>query len=105
MASEEPITIDLILLGDPSVGKTSIINRYVSDNFDPVSVSTEPQDGGYEAVRHLHFRTIRHPLAHQHKKPIFRPDPVIPFSVPPWESYPKLTSQMRENCRNGGPSN
>ena len=32
--NEETVAIKLILLGDPGVGKTSIISRYVNDKFD-----------------------------------------------------------------------
>ena len=33
MSEKEPLQCKVVLIGEESVGKTSIINRYISDNF------------------------------------------------------------------------
>ena len=37
---EAQIVLKLLLLGDSSVGKTSILNKYISNKFDESSIST-----------------------------------------------------------------
>ena len=42
MSEKEPLQCKVVLIGETRVGKTSIINRYISDNF---SSSLSPTPG------------------------------------------------------------
>ena len=53
------ITVKLLLLGESSVGKTSLVNRYTSHNFEPANNLLTIGIEVRKIIKHLSGRKIR----------------------------------------------
>lgn len=50
MSSREPLEIKVILLGECGVGKTSIINRFINDQFVSLYETTSSMNYSFKVV-------------------------------------------------------
>ena len=57
-----PHSLTLVTLGDVAVGKTSLINRFCSDNFNEVSAVSDLCDCQGEISSQLIFWSVTRPL-------------------------------------------